>query len=729
MKKLLSIILACAMIMSLFCVVPASAAVYSNATLPYFFSDFENDTTVLPGATLTTDATHGGVAKIATTASSPTDIEINSSAYGQGAHLAYDFVAGDQLTVSFWLKLSKPLTEGAAMRVLFWDANTTYSAVNLYIPDYTSTDWQYVSLVQSMGAFNAVKANFRTGLNNNNVAADDSYEVDYYIDNFEMKVEHGTATSSWINSVTSSWTYYMEKNAAAAGRNVVTMAGPSGADVKVRQFQGGSDMAGVANQLYSSGGGGGQMATLNKGDEVRVTAWVHIDKVCESTPYYVLYFGGDHKVALENKVGWQRLDHTFVMESDYGQKQFLHAFGTNGTYVLNQSTLVKATDGTFPTYSYFNYNINTKRAEKANIVAHTSYQHSGSGSVAYWGNGMEIKGNGGISTTQHDGTTGTVSEIKANASGSFNQMYNANWAGCKFEHAIGDIISVSAWVKLPAVAAADTIYYTVFDLTESIVLPINGKSTDWQYIEGSMVASKDHANIYYHSYSTTGAGGYTDCNTANWPKDADGNYISIYVDDWAISVGTPSAAAAVYPVATAQPASMTASAITPNYTIVSKTGAAIADAAAVLKVVGQSGRVYATSYGATAPAVSADETLYLEITPIGNGYVGAPVTASIIDLSAYNGIEIVSADTGFAEISTDTALTNAKLIWVGYTDDTEHGCIEMTGTANIDVNMDAYSTQQFRDVEMDLGDFTFVKVFLWSDLTTAYAPLASLYEY
>ena len=46
-----------------------------------------------------------------------------------------------------------------------------------------------------------------------------------------------------------------------------------------------------------------------------------------------------------------------------------------------------------------------------------------------------------------------------------------------------------------------------------------------------------------------------------------------------------------------------------------------------------------------------------------------------------------------------------------------------------DVNMDAYTTQQFTDIEMDLGDFTFFKVFLWSDLTTAYAPLADYIEY
>ncbi|MBO5733853.1 MAG: hypothetical protein J6R66_03060 [Clostridia bacterium] len=416
----------------------------------------------------------------------------------------------------------------------------------------------------------------------------------------------------------------------------------------------------------------------------------------------------------DNRTNWQHITKTITIPADFtvdgiSYRFFSLAEEAREVYIDNFEMKVD------------NRGLNEKAA----------ISHSGSGGVARWNNGMEIKGNNGITSTQHDGTSGTVSEIKANTVDQFNQIYKADLSGgYMFEHAAGDTIQVSAWVKLPAVAAADTIYYTLFNLTESIVLPIDGKSTDWQYIEGSMTASKDHNNIYYQGFATKSGGSYDGCNTKYWPKDADGNYISIYVDDWAVAIGTPSAANAVSPVITGLTAESAGASIVPSYTIKTAAGNDVTTDSSMYKIVGASGRVYA-SFKNPANIVfpaGVNETVYLEVVPVADGYIGDAVrSAALVDLSAFDGIQIVEADDAMAVISTDTAIENAKLIWVGYAEDEISGSTTMTGTANVDVTMDAYTELEFTNIA-SLGDFEWVRVFLWSDLDTAYAPLAYAYE-
>lgn len=740
MKKVLSMILAIAMIMSLFCAIPVTAAEsvqYSSAKLPYFFCDFENNITALPGGTVNVEEEgRGYVAKLSATQSSG-DVEIASNVYDK-CHINYNLTAGDHISVGMWIKLSKPLKAGSTIRLLFWDdalAPTTQKSVYANIPDVTSTDWQYASGMEVFGSdYTFGKISFRVGNNTNNQAADDTYEIDYLIDELEIKIEKGTANpraTAWAGtSSVDGWDQY-----AADGIRIgkATMVGPSGAEVTVAQYQGKEDYvtSGGACAMYK-GGSGNQKATINAGDEVRVTMWIHNDKAFASQAYHVFKIGDKtFQFPIPMEAGWHRIDQTIVNDTDVLEESA--AYQLFGAINYDRRTVVKAEDGTYPVLSVFDYRIYIKGVDKAYVKENERHTHSGSGYVAYWGNGMAISGKDGITTTQHDGTEGLVSEVKANGEpDKFNQIYNVGGGGHKFKHAPGDVIKVSAWVKLPAPAAANKIYYSVFNLTESIILPINGKSTNWQYIEGSMIATKDHENIYYHSFSTSNVGEYVASNSKTWPKDADGNCISIYVDDYKLTVSTPSVSATQFPVADLSFAALTADGLRTDYKTFSKSEVEMTEGViTAYKLIGaDSGRSYATVYNAalmpTEIVTDNDETLVLEVVPTANGFAGNPARIALTDVSAFNGIEILDATANSAKISTDRALVDATLVWVAYT--TESGKPVMMDIATATINAPDFSVFEM-ETEVDFDGYSFVKVFLWENIASSAKPLAADYEY
>lgn len=744
-------ILAIAMIMSLFCVAPVAAegeeggetVVYSSAKLPYFFCDFENNITALPGGTVNVEEEgRGYVAKLSATEKSG-DVEIASNVYDQ-CHISYDLTAGDHISVGMWIKLSKPLAAGSTIRLLFWDdalAPTTQRSVYANIPDITSTDWQYASGMLVNGSdYTFGKISFRVGNNANNQAADGTYEIDYLIDELEIKIEKGTANekaTAWAGtSSADGWDQY-----AADGIRIgkATIEGPSGEDVTVAQYQGKEEYVttGGACAMYK-GGSGNQKATINAGDEVRVTMWIHNDKAFASQAYHVFRIGDKtFQFPIPMEAGWHRIDQTIVNDTDVLEESPVYQLF--GAINFDRRTCVKAEDGSYPVLSVFDYRIYIKGVDKAYIKENERHTHNGSGYVAYWGNGMAINGNAGITTMQHDKTEGLVSEVKANGEpDKFNQMYNKSGSGHKFKHAPGDVIKVSAWVKLPVPAAENKIYYTVFNLTESIILPINGKSTNWQYIEGSMIATKDHENIYYHNFSTSDAGEYTAVNSKTWPKDAEGNCLSIYVDDYTLTVSTPSVSATQFPVADLSFAALAADGLRTDCKFFSKSEVEMTEGVtAAYKLIGaESGRSYATTYRldllpteiVTDVVTEGNEALVLEVVPSANGFAGNPARVALTDVSAFNGIEITYADATKATISTDKALKDATLMWVAYTTDENSGKPMMMDMATTLVNASDFSVFEVENVE-EFEGYSYIKIFLWENITTSAKPLAADYEY
>lgn len=749
-------ILAIAMIMSLFCVAPVAAegeegggetVVYSSAKLPYFFCDFENNTTALPGGTVNVEAAgRGHVAKLSATETSG-DVEIASNVYDK-CHINYDLKAGDHISVGMWIKLSKPLAAGSTIRILLWDdalAPTTQKSVYANIPDVTSTDWQYASGMEVNGSdYKFGKISLRAGNNANNQAADGTYEIDYLIDELEIKIEKGTVNpkaTTWAgtSSVGGGDQYYL----AGIRVGTTTMEGPSGAEVSVAQYQGdekytivGGPDEGGACAMHKSYAGS-QTASLSGGNEIRVTMWIHNDKGFGSQAYYVLRIGNkEFTIALPDGIGWHRIDETIEVTEDVAEGAIYHLIGSKN---YDRRSMVTAEDGTYPVLSVFDYRIYIKGIDKAYINTHTTIKHSNAGYAAYFQKGMEITGNAGITTMQHDKTEGTVSEIKGNGTAQHNQIYNERGSGQTFVHKAGDVIKVSAWVKLPAPAAENKIYYTIFTLEDSLILPINGKSTNWQYIEGSIVATQDHEQIYYHGYSTVSTGSYNGANTQYWPKDAEGNCISIYVDDYTLTVSTPSESATKFPVAELSFAALAADGLRTDYKTFSKSEVEMTEGViTAYKLIGaESGRSYATVYKASLIPTEivtdvvtegkGNEALVLEVVPSANGFAGNPARVALTDVSAFKGIEISTESTDkVAKISTDRALTDATLMWVAYT--TESGKPMMMDMATTLVNAPDFSVFEVENVE-EFEGYSYVKIFLWENITTSAKPLAADWEY
>ena len=215
MKKLLSITLAVAMIMSLFCVVPASAA---NATVefPYVLVDFEDGNTIFyegnnpPYNLEIVDsgiAARGKVQKI---------VVGGSANGGPGTSLPSATIGiGDKITFSAWIK-SEQVLKSANLSLIFYPTEVegttgkVYSYTQWSLPfDKNNTDWQYVTTTitadweGTTGAF-SYRWGTTGGLNFSaaDVAADPEAGTEavindrtYYVDDFAIKVEKADAVT------------------------------------------------------------------------------------------------------------------------------------------------------------------------------------------------------------------------------------------------------------------------------------------------------------------------------------------------------------------------------------------------------------------------------------------------------------------------------------------------------------------------------------------------------
>ena len=777
MKKLLSIILACAMIMSLFCVVPASATYNAtNQKLPYAFEDFEGtDGTGATGlvasnssdatVSVVADSARGGHVLKAESANNvqggPTLISYAYKANKEDTKESFceTFAANEVLSLSAWVKLGTVQASAALRFILFFEDGTNATLDAAISDPGNTTAWEKVSATYRFAAEKTIKKiEMRF-----HATSTDAHDVVMYVDDLEIKLDnrYGTTLKATTpanvnvdlraNNGVNNYQFGYFQNGMTLTGTPTEIIGYNGTTNKVAQYQYSGN--GQYNQEWMNSSG--LNVPYKVGDVLEVSMWVKLSEVITADKFYY-----HHQIGTGNDVlklefngkttDWQYAEGTLTATAD-ANTVIYRSFTTNASnaFGAQSGSAPKTAAGTNPIIYVDNYHFRAytplfegikqapateKYATNANGA--TAARAEGA-NVYYWDSNVTSQ-NRSFSTTKHDGSTGNVYRLELAASNQNLQQYYINYGGGnKVTLAAGDEVKLSQWIKLETPATADKIYYTVgLGTGKTVNVAIDGKSTDWQYVEATHTISEAIENgPLYHGYTTANTGAFSDIYNANRPKDANGNVPVFQIDDYKLQFFTPgeiTTGVTTIPVAEDAVASVNGEgAISATYTLKTNVGAAI-DAEAdksFFKLVGESGRVYssANTVAGLAYPDAATETIKLQIIPATADYVGDVVEVAIIDLSAFNGIEILDADIGYAEISTDTAIENAKLIWVGYNDDT--GYIEMTGTANVDVNMDAYTTQQFTDIEMDLGDFTFFKVFLWSDITTAYAPLADYIEY
>ncbi len=778
MKKLLSIILACAMIVSLFCVVPASATYNTtHQKFPYVFEDFEgpdgngangivagnaSGTTV----SVVTDATRGGhVLKGETANNTQGGPTLLSYAYKENEADTQEsfletFAAGETITINAWVKMGT-VQDAARLRFI---AFTTSSHVTLdaTVPSpKNTTSWQKVSATYTFEAETTVRK-IEMRLHATSQAAGN---VIMYVDDLELKLDNRRGTTAvtttpagnkvdWViyDGVIGNYQLGYFQNGMATNGNGLSaeIEGYDGAMNKVAKYQ--YSGAGVYNQMWLSQNG--MRAAFPKGGKIEVSMWLKLsDVITADNLYYHFQIGTGSdvgKVQFSGKTtDWQYATGTLDITSDQDTVIY-NSFTTNGalTFAAQSGSAPKTAAGADPIIYVDNFKMRaytplfegTKQApatEKFITKANGSAGNAAVGSNVYYWDSNVTSQNSSYSTTKHDGTTGNVYRLALAVSSSNLQQYFLNQGGSnKMTLAVGDEVKMSQWIKLETPATVDTIYYGVAIGSKLFGVPINGKSTDWQYVEAThTVTEAIEAGAMYHGYTVNNPTVFSDIYNARRPKDANGNVPVFQIDGYSLRFYTPgeiTTGVTTIPVASNAVASYDAEGkISATYDFKTNMGVAI-DAAAnksFYKLVGKtSGTVYgsAAAIGGLVYPASATEDIQLEIIPATADYVGDSIKVDIVDLSAFDGIQILDADDTFAEISTDTALEGATLIWVGYNDD--DGYVRITGTATAPVDMDAYSEELFEN-EVDLGDWTFMKVFLWSDMSSTCAPLALAYEY
>lgn len=206
MKKFLSIILAVTMIMSLFCVVPASA---DAGTASYFFYAFEDGVGKIGYSdNHQTSVVEGG----ANGSAYATQIDVITTSAGSGIsgvkNLAVE--AGDILRGSMWMKLPEAQaadSKGIASLILWGNTDTadgktgkieggTYKFIGTKF-DTQSTDWQKVTWEYkfkedhvSGGEYGTIKS-MELRMNQNgggNKTAEGGVDCQYLVDDLELKI-------------------------------------------------------------------------------------------------------------------------------------------------------------------------------------------------------------------------------------------------------------------------------------------------------------------------------------------------------------------------------------------------------------------------------------------------------------------------------------------------------------------------------------------------------------
>ncbi len=208
MKKLLSMILACAMVMSLFCAIPAGAADASvEHSFPYIIETFEDgdvsflgastDDRLIPGEleSVVTAAGEGygaseNAAKVTYIGSGTNNNVIGNYLYNSnGEKITVSAKKGDVFTATFWMKSEQNLAATNILLVLWSD---TYWKNNAQVTfDGANKGWQKVTMSYTFPAdyeVDTIELRFGNTGKSNLDADDSSADRVYLVDNFEMKI-------------------------------------------------------------------------------------------------------------------------------------------------------------------------------------------------------------------------------------------------------------------------------------------------------------------------------------------------------------------------------------------------------------------------------------------------------------------------------------------------------------------------------------------------------------
>lgn len=194
-RKILSIALVLGMMLSVLSITPVSASDTAVAdSLPYFFNDFEDGASIFSQAntSIVDGGMGGGKALQIVEGNTDTcrDYHIRKSS---GSQLSGTIPAGATVKVSFWLKISTPLTQ-CDFSIISFDISSKIGYPK-GTGDKTSTQWQKVSfefITSEDATFNSMM--FRTGnagLNCNPVVGGTAQAPGnrtYLIDDFEIAV-------------------------------------------------------------------------------------------------------------------------------------------------------------------------------------------------------------------------------------------------------------------------------------------------------------------------------------------------------------------------------------------------------------------------------------------------------------------------------------------------------------------------------------------------------------
>ena len=215
MKKLLSIILTCAMIMSLFCVVPASATMISNSGL-YAFENFEDGTssiTTREGSLEVVDADNGSAKAVKYTFASAADYPDLSIPSSTGLMSGFTTDMTTRATVRY--KLGKALSAGYLTLVTV-NSDATYHST-WEIPNLTdTTNWYTAEFeIANFAAADSRMFSLRVGKTDSTSAtkAEDSGDVEIYLDDLQITREKAT-NKELITFSRNSYTSYLSDNLA-----------------------------------------------------------------------------------------------------------------------------------------------------------------------------------------------------------------------------------------------------------------------------------------------------------------------------------------------------------------------------------------------------------------------------------------------------------------------------------------------------------------------------------
>lgn len=806
MKKFLSIILAVAMIMSLFCMVSVSAASPAAGVYkaPYWFEDFENGTSPFAEKVATTnnpltytsevldtgDESRGMAAKMVVSGS------VNDGASVQGED-SISVKVGDVITLSAWIKSEQALASKARLSFIFYPAETEgvvrgyhYWALDF---DKNNTDWQYVTTtVVADWAGETGNISYRWGDTGglNYSAADTEGAVNdrtYWVDDFELKIERPVVEEkaypySEVASVTpidgSSWdgvTVAAHGNSDTetiateevvitpaneeAGTEAVTETNTflrhthasAGAiwyriNLKENMKAGHTYVLSFKNRVLGlpladgtldpagpSGGTGFNYVNYQIrypiSDANAVTTWGSnsaTNRYSSGKPYVDARWNGSNAAATDY-TDW----HTTTI-SFYSNKQNIAEDLSSASYIEVGTWLYNQNGSNLGTFDFDDFKVidlgPLTNGGFDNSTAYTGLHDGGSSStltgasrkIAGWhfpgqhGSTQALQGGSRISTEQQTDKYGLLYYQLTEESEIYQYVPMHAYESYTIKGYVRGAKSGDAYTegraRLVADFTGDTLAEEVYDVKS---LGTNGVIYgDWVEFGSGYDLTKpvtltvDLTNIGLIKDTTTAEDG-SEVITSRVPtagiipKNAK---VSVQFDeDWEGNVNAPNGGYhAVYMDgftltrnASAAPEAANITASMPEATGVVTAAydfTTIGDAAnaSVYKVTGDGKTVvfYDAASIVVPEAMRSADDLQLTVVPVANGYFGEEVTADIevIPAPAPDPVITLTQEDGDVTITTDTALVNAKLIFVSYDESGKMVECDIREPINIDAN-------------------------------------------